>query len=286
MKTFLLTLALGLVPTGMMAWADETPAPDKGSYSLLNPTPDAALRGLCTDRPTKSTGPCTLDAGRLQVEVDLLDRTVQHVDGVRTRTDTFVTPTLKLGVTRQLDVEVSYAPSIRVEARTAGVTDTVQGGGDLVLRAKYNLVGADSGALAIAISPFIKVPTARRSIGNGKLEGGVVMPVQYTTPDGVQLLTDPEVDILADADGRGTHLNLVNLISVTRPLTRTVSMSAELWTDTNFDPAKTVVQASLDLGLAWVPASLPTWQVDGGVNFGLNRSTPVAQIYAGLSHRF
>jgi Putative MetA-pathway of phenol degradation len=286
MKRHLLTFAVALAPIGVTAWADEAPAPDKSGYSLFNPTPDAALRGLCTDRPTKSTGPCTLDAGRLQVEVDLLDRTVQHLDGVRTRTDTFVTPTIKLGVTRQLDVELSYAPSIRVQTRASGVTETVQGGGDLVLRAKYNLVGADSGALAIAVSPFLKLPTAGRSIGNGKLEGGVVMPVQYTTADGVQLLTDPEVDILEDADGRGTHINLVNLISVTRPLSRTVSMSAELWTDTNFEPTKTVVQASLDLGLAWIPASLPTWQVDGGINFGLNRSTPVAQVYAGLSHRF
>lgn len=286
MKRHLLTFAVALAPIGVTAWADEAPAPDKSGYSLFNPTPDAALRGLCTDRPTKSTGPCTLDAGRLQVEVDLLDRTVQHLDGVRTRTDTFVTPTIKLGVTRQLDVELSYAPSIRVQTRASGTTETVQGGGDLVLRAKYNLVGADSGALAIAVSPFLKLPTAGRSIGNGKLEGGVVMPVQYTTADGVQLLTDPEVDILEDADGRGTHINLVNLISVTRPLSRTVSMSAELWTDTNFEPTRTVVQASLDLGLAWIPASLPTWQVDGGINFGLNRSTPVAQVYAGLSHRF
>ncbi len=286
MKKILLTFALGLLPTGLVAWADDAPAPDKGAFTLFNPTPDASLRGFCTDRPTKSTGPCTIDAGHLQVEVDLADRTVQRSGGIRTRTDLVATPTVKLGITNGLDLELSLAPSIDVETRTPTRTSSVQGSGDLYLRAKYNLVGDDSGSLALAVSPFIKIPTAGHAIGNGKVEGGVVAPIQYTTKDGLQVLTDPEVDLLEDADGRGRHVNIVNLISVTRPVTKTVSASAELWTDTNFEPSKTVVQASFDLGLAWIPAALPTWQVDGGVNFGLNRSTPVSQVYAGLSHRF
>jgi hypothetical protein len=281
-----LTAALTLLPTGLAARADDAPAPDKGAYSLFNPTPEARLRGLCTDRPTKSTGPCTVDAGHLQVELDFLDRTVQHSDGAATRTDVIAAPTVKLGVTRSLDLELSLAPSIRVETRTPTVATHVQGGGDLYLRAKYNVLGDETGQLALAVSPFLKIPTAGHALGNGKLEGGVVVPVQYTIGGGVQLLTDPEIDLLEDADGRGTHVSLVNLISVTAPVTRTVSLSGELWTDTNFDPARTLVQASLDLGLAWIPAALPTWQVDGGVNFGLNRSTPVTQVYAGLSHRF
>jgi len=286
MKKMPWLFALSLVPTGVVAWADDGPAPDKGAYTLFNPVPDARLRGFCTDRPTKSTGPCTVDAGHLQVEVDLVDLAVQRSGGIRTQTDGVATPTVKLGMTNTLDLELSLAPSLIVKTRTPTETSSVQGSGDLYLRAKYNLVGDDSGRLAVAVSPFIKIPTAGHAIGNGKVEGGVVAPVQYTTGDGLQLLADPEVDLLEDADGRGTHLNIVNLISVTRPVTKTVSLSGELWTDTDFEPTRTVVQVSLDLGLAWIPAALPMWQVDGGVNFGLNRSTPVTQVYAGLSHRF
>ena len=73
-----------------IARADTTPStpPDAPAHSLFDPTPDSALRGLCTDRPTKSTGPCTVDAGHWQVEVDAYDvtwdRSGDHVAGVIT----------------------------------------------------------------------------------------------------------------------------------------------------------------------------------------------------------
>ena len=54
----------------------------------------------------------------------------------------------------------------------------------------------------------------------------------------------------------------------------------------NDDPQKTVTQVSADVGLAWIPASLPNMQLDGGVNVGLNSVTPAAQVYIGISRRF
>ena len=42
------------------------------SYSLWNPTPDDKLRDLATDRPDKTESPITVDAGRFQIEADIL----------------------------------------------------------------------------------------------------------------------------------------------------------------------------------------------------------------------
>ena len=42
-------------------------AADKSGYTLFNPTPDDALRTFSPDRPTKSNGPLTVDAGRFPV---------------------------------------------------------------------------------------------------------------------------------------------------------------------------------------------------------------------------
>ena len=53
-----------------------------------------------------------------------------------------------------------------------------------------------------------------------------------------------------------------------------------------FDPGGTVTQASFDLGAAWIPAAHPNFQLDGGVNLGLNNQTPAAQAYVGVSQRF
>ncbi|MFI4972927.1 MAG: transporter [Caulobacterales bacterium] len=265
---------------------DAPPAPDKSGYNLLKPTPESQLRSLCTDRPTKSTAPCTVDAGRWQVESDIYNVTILSVGGVRTTTELFTNPTLKLGVTNTLDLEVNITPWEQVTVRDHGDTSRAASVGDLFLRAKQNLLGDDSGNVAVAISPFVKVPTASRAIGNGAVEGGVIVPVQFNLPSNWQLLFDPELDVLENAAGGGKHLNTIALVSLSKPVSKTVTLSAELWTDSNFDPAGTVTQVSGDLGVAWIPAAAPTLQLDGGVNIGLNRATPAAQAYVGISHRF
>ena len=268
------------------AVADAAGPADAPTHTIFNPTPDNALRSLCTDRPTKSTGPCTVDAGRWQVEVDAYDVTWDRTVGTSTRTTVTANPTLKLGLTDTLDVEASYAARVETRTTTGGATTRASSGGDLYLRAKYNLIGNSGGRLSAAISPYVKLPTAGRQIGNGAVEGGVIAPVQLTLGNGLQILIDPELDLLQNGSGHGAHLNLANLISVSRALSPTVTLSAEIWSDANFEPVKTVTQSSLDLGLAWIPKAAPSLQLDGGVNLGLNRSTPDLQVYAGVSHRF
>ena len=287
-KLLSLMVALVLLTAGA-ARADDAaapPAPDKSGFTLFNPTPAADLRSLCTDRPTKSTGPCTVDAGQWQVESDIYNWTQQTTGGVTTTTELFTNPTLKLGVTNTLDVEVNIAPYERITTRSGGVTTTAEGVGDLYLRAKWAPIGDDGGSFAFALVPYVKVPTASHSIGNGEVEGGVVAPIQFTLSNNLQVLFDPEIDVLADASGSGYHANTISLVSLTYPVSKTVNVSAELWGDANFDPSGTVSQASFDLGAAWIPAKQPDLQFDGGVNLGLNKATPGVQAYVGISHRF
>jgi hypothetical protein len=270
------------------AWADNGAGapPDKGGYTLFNPTPATAERAFCTDRPTKSTGACTVDAGHLQVETDLVNYTYDHQDGVTTQTWIAPNPTLKLGVTNTLDLEVNWAPFEQVETRGHGAHSSISGVGDVYLKAKLNLLGDDGGDVAFAIEPYVKAPTARAGLGNGAVEGGVIAPIVANLPAGWSLTVDPELDILQDAAGRGDHANLAGLLSFSHSVSKTLTASVEVWSDVDFEPQGTVRQYSFDLGLAWIPASHPNVQLDGGVNLGLDRQTPAAQAYVGLSQRF
>lgn len=284
--------ALCLIGAGV-ARADDTsapppPPPDKNGYTLFNPTPSDDLRSLCTDRPTKSTGPCTVDAGQWQLESDIYNFTTQTIDGVTTVTQYFTNPTLKLGITNTLDLEVNIAPYERVTTHdaTTGVSTTAEGVGDLYVKAKWSPIGDDGGSFGFALVPYVKVPTAPLGVGNGAVEGGLITPIQFTLSNNLQVLFDPEIDVLADAAGSGYHANTIQLVSLTYPATKTISLSAELWSDANFDPSGTVTQGSFDLGAAWIPAKAPTFQLDGGVNLGLNKATPGVQAYMGVSHRF
>ena len=247
----------------------------------------AKLRDLCTDRPTKSTGPCTVDPGHFQVESDIFNIVVDHTGGVDTNTYLFTNPTLKYGVTRTLDLEVSLAPVVEVTTsdRTTGARSDTTGVGDLYLRAKLNLTGDDGGTIGFALVSYVKAPTARSGIGDGAVEGGVLAPISVSLPAKFSLSLSPEIDLLKDQSGDGRHANLVNLIGLSHPAGPFV-LAAEVWSDANFDPAGTVTQYSADLGVSWIPARRPNLQFDGGVNLGLNRVTPGVQAYVGVSHRF
>ena len=283
----LCAMALGFAS---IARADETPAPppDKSGFTVFNPTPDADLRSLCTDRPTKSTSPCTVDAGHWQLESDVYNYTEQDAGGVSITTQLITNPTLKLGLTNTWDVEINLAPYEVVTVRDSAspARQSFGGVGDLFIRSKFNLLGDDGGNIGLAIEPFVKVPTASKTIGNGAVEGGLIAPIQFNLPGNWQLVLDPEADALANASGSGRHLNLIGLASLSYPVTKTVTLSGEIWGDENFEPSGHVWQTSFDLGAAWIPAKAPTFQLDGGVNLGLNNATPGVQAYLGVSKRW
>lgn len=274
-----------------MAWGDTTPvAPptDKSIYNIFNPTPTTLERAFCTDRPTKSTGSCTVDAGHFQLESDVFNATIDRSGGQNTNTFLFTNPTLKVGVTNTADLEVNLTPyeQVDVRDRLSGAQSHAQGVGDLYIRGKLNLIGDDGGDFALALSPFIKLPTAARGLGDGAVEEGVVIPMAFNLPQNWALTVDPEIDSLKNAADNGRHLNLSGLISFSRPLSPSVTLSLELWSDVNIDPQGTVRQYSFDLAAAWVVPSRPNLQLDCGVNFGLNSVTPAAQLYTGVSQRF
>jgi len=270
------------------ASAAAAPAPDKSGFTLLNPTPVADLRALCTDRPTKSTSPCTVDAGHLQAESDGVNVTYDRSNGVNTTTTLVTNPTVKLGLTNTLDAELNLSPYEIVTARdrATGQKSRASGPGDLFVRMKWNLLGDDGGNLAFALVPYVKLPTAESPIGNGAVEEGIITPVSINLPLNWQLVIDPELDVLRNAADSGRHANASGLLSFSRPVSKTVTLSVEGWADENFDPQGHVTQVSADFGAAWIPAAHPNFQLDGGVNFGLNSQTPAAQIYFGLSRRF
>ncbi len=222
------------------------------------------------------------------VESDLFNATFDRSGGQTTNTYIFSNPTLKLGVTNTADVEINLAPYERVDSRDrfTGVQTRAEGVGDLYLRGKLSLIGDDGGDFAVTLSPFVKLPTAAHGLGDGVVEEGLVIPITLNLPQNWSLTLDPEVDALENSDDHGRHANLSGLISLSRPLDKSLTVSLELWSDMNIDPHRTVRQYSFDLGAAWIPPRRPNLQLDCGVNFGLNSVTPAAQFYTGVSQRF
>jgi len=244
-----------------------------------------ALRPLCPDRPGKGTSACTLDAGHFQLEIDAFDGSFQRTDGVTSDTYVAASPTLKYGVGDRVDVEATVTPYISRRTRDALSDTTLSGFGDLYLRGKWNFLG-DGGDFAAVLEPFVKIATARRGLGDGAMEEGLVLPLSYDLGDDWSLASTPEMDILLNASGSGRHAAVADVIGLGRALENGLTLGAELWTSQDFDPSGAASQYSFDLDAAWQPRGDADLQLDIGVNLGLNRNTPGSQLYFGISRRF
>ncbi|WP_439534387.1 transporter [Polymorphobacter sp.] len=252
------------------------------------PTASTAESAICTDRPTKSNFACTVPKGMVQIETDLFSwQTSQSEDGQgggeRADVLVFSNPTLKFGLSDSSDLQFNWSPYARARSRdAAGRVSINQGIGDLTVRYKQRLT-APEGPFQLALLPFIKLPTAPSSIGNGKVEGGIALPVNYSIDGGWTVTLGPQLDVRADSDGDGHHVGVTGLVNLAKQF-GPFTLYNEIWTSQAFDPSGTVRQWSYDVALAWLPT--PNWQFDAGANIGLNRTTPDLVSYIGISTRF
>ena len=238
---------------------------------------------ICADRPGKSTPACTVPAGHWQIESGTADWTLQSGGGERDTSLVIGETTVKYGLTGSSDLEVDVTPWQRATSRTPGFHESVGGIGDVRLIYKQQVIA--SGAVQVALMPFVKAPTAKHSLGNGKWEGGVLLPFDYAigkSPFSIELT--PEIDWAADADGHGHHAAMVQVASLGWQATDKLNLSAEIWSQWDWDPSGRTRQASADGSVAYLLSN--DVQLDAGANFGLNRVTPDVELYAGISKRF
>jgi hypothetical protein len=265
---------LRLIPiTALLAalalWQGVTPAQADGT-------------ALCTDRPTKSTGTCTADQGHVQIESDLVSFSQSHEGDVTATTWVLLNPTLKYGVTDTLDLEAAAAVAVASRNSSAHGSDSASGIGDLYLKLKKRITVNER--TDIALMPVVKLPTARRALGNGAVEFSLLTPLIVRLNDDWTLNLSPEIDRLRNQSGNGYHTASAQLVNLGRSLPHDLSLSFEWWSGWDSDPSGSTRQASVDVGLAWLASR--DVQFDIGINRGLNAATPAIQAYLGVAKRY
>lgn len=251
MRTLLLT-ALALLAAGAAQAQTQTPATPA-------PAADAPSDGrdFCAQRPGRVTPACVIDAGRLQIETGLVDALFQHSDGINADVYSVGGTELRLGVSKRVELEAYWTPLVVTQVRGQ---PHESGTGDSSLAVLVALTDPDKMGVAVSILPYVTLPTATHGLG----------------------LT-PEVDVLRNFGGGGTHNAWIGAASLSRgfgPLT----LGAELWAQAEDYPTGTIRRATADLiGAYMVGKNL---QLDAGANFGLNRQTAGEEVYFGVSKRF
>src|SRR5690348_14941735 len=124
---------------------------------------------ICADRPGKATATCTVPVGHWQIETGLADWSLQKSGGERDTSLTVGETTIKLGVTDASSIEIDVTPWERTTSRVGGMHDSASGFGDMNVLYKQRLAATDA-AVQVSALPFVKIPTAKHSLGNGEWE--------------------------------------------------------------------------------------------------------------------
>ena len=238
-------------------------------------------RELSTDRPDKTESPYSVDQGRFQIEMDIATYTRDRSQGIRTETLSVAPINFKYGVGRNADLQVIVEPYIRqtVTARSLGIRDTTDGVGDVTVRFKQNLWGNDGGKTALAIMPFVKLPTNSGGLGNNKAEFGVIVPLAIGVSDDVGIGLMTQVDVVEDDDTKGYRVNFINSATVGIGLTDRLGMYTELFVERNADWIVTG-----DVGLTYALSDFT--QLDVGANVGVTDAADDIAVFVGISRRF
>ena len=238
---------------------------------------------ICTDRPGLNSSTCTVPKGHLQFETGLASWSLTRANGVRTDDWAVGASAIKYGLSDTMHVELDVVPYARSRTRSDGTRSTASAFGDLVVKAKRKLGGR--GGFSAALVPYVKLPTASHKIGNGMVEGGLVVPMAYAvagTP--FSLATSPEFDAIADADGHGYHSGMAQVVGLGLSASDKLSLGAEIRGAWDWDPSGTTRQATVSGNAAYKLSD--DLQIDGQIDLGLTRESPDVAVGGGVSMRF
>jgi Putative MetA-pathway of phenol degradation len=232
----------------------------------------AELRPLSTDRPDTTESPRTVDAGRFQFEMEVANASRDGGD----REFSVGEMNAKYGLDAATDLQWVMPFYQHVRGGSEGF-------GEVEIRLKRNLWGNDEGRTALALMPFLKLPTANGYLGNGEFEGGLIIPLGFEGPAGWSCAVMAELD-LAAADGGGSH-HLVGLTSATtsHALSGNTGVFLELVSILSAESGADW-EAYFNAGMTW--GVTPAWQIDGGVRCGLTRAATGFTPFLGVSTKF
>ncbi|MEW6305017.1 MAG: transporter [Verrucomicrobiota bacterium] len=262
-------------------------AADKSGYHLFRPTPAGLLRPMDTDGPGTTESPYTVDAGHFQVELTLLSYATDRgsYPGVDYEFDYWaVAPMLlKVGLLNRLDAQFGLEPHNVLRERAGGIRTTSRGFGDTTVRLKYNVWGNDRGRTALALTPYVRIPTSQNNLGSDGIEGGLVVPWSADLPRDFWLGLTTRFDVVRDVGGRGHHPEFANSIAVGHDLSGKWFGYVEFFTIVSTERDTDWV-GSVNPGLIH-PLNKNVW-LNAGVNIGVTRAATDWNPFIGMSWRF
>jgi hypothetical protein len=254
----------------------------KKPYNIFHPVPKVQLRDMETDRPDVTESPFTVDAGHIQYETDLFKMEREKDELTDQHTVLLNQANLKIGLTNSTSLQIGFQTFVlqkEKDLETGEVTRS-HGVGDMTIRIKQNLIGNDGGNFAIAVLPYIKFPTAKYT-HESKYEGGIIVPMHLTLPGEWNLGSQIEGDRLQDKEGKQSHTELLQSLTVSHEIIKHLDGIAETYYTYNM---KDHHWSNWINAAAQVEVS-DNFKLDVGFNYGLQHDAE-KNYFVGTSIRF
>ncbi|MDI1251536.1 MAG: transporter [Lacunisphaera sp.] len=188
---------------------------------LLGLAAATAGRAQFTETPT------TVAPGRFLLEVDALSLSIDREPGLNYTAFGAATTFLSTGLTSRWDLQVGAEFFINQKFDAAGLTERQSGMGDLYVRTKWRFYESADTYTAIAVMPYVKIPTNTGGVGNDAVEGGLIIPLQSQLVGGFHFAAMAELDFVRNDNDDGYDSNWFASASVSRHVLKIIGLYGE-----------------------------------------------------------
>ncbi len=179
----------------------------------------ASLHGQITEWPE------TVKPGRFLIEMDALSLTVDKEAGSKYTAFGAAKTFLTTGLAENWDIQVGAELFFSQKIETSGFTERDSGIGDVYVRTKWRFY--DEGGSAVAIMPFVKLPTKSVGVGSDSMEGGVIVPWTTVLPGAFKVRAMAELDFRRNDADDGYDTFWYSSMAITRSLTSALGIYGE-----------------------------------------------------------
>jgi hypothetical protein len=268
-----------LCSIGTFAYGQEDTT--KHNYNLFNPVPRDKMKDMETDRPDVTESAYTVEAGHFQVESDLFKQVRVKAGGVQSIQTAYNVGNYKLGLTPKMDIQLvvpTYVINTTRDVATQAITDKASGFDDVTLRLKYNVWGGSGGKSALAVLPFVSLPTS--SFASNGVQGGITFPFALAVTEQTSFGAQATISFVKEDNNR-YYTNMLYSFTFGHPLLKQLDGFVE--GVATYSPYSKTTDTYANGGLIFSANS--NLNIDAGLNYGLNKSA--GNIYfIGFSFRY
>jgi hypothetical protein len=221
----------------------------------------SAAPPLTSNRPGIGDSEALVPRGAIQLEAGVQAQDAPP-DSDRGWTQTFGQVTMRLGLTRRVEVYGGWDGISLDRIRVAGESHVVKGGNDIRLGTKLAVLDEERHGLTLTVAPAWSFPVGAEEFSSGSNDASFRALWARSLPRDWSV--SGNLLFVRTSDAAGRYWDNAAMVGVTRTLSSTVSAFAEV---SGVLLAERPDAWTMDGGLAWVARPNLQWDVSAGHTF-------------------